>query len=222
MIRRCMRTVLAAAVVAAVLTGCSTVIGGTPTWPGERLEKVVLKADDFPPGVTYDRIIDTPGQPDGAGAPPPMLSRPEGCSNGLTTVISETAERGPGTAAKYQVGYDGARVLMTILSFPLDLDALAEMAGRCERFEAFFDPSSAGIPITTTTLPSGEDALMLQQTMRLQGLESSVFMAFENVGSMGLFGIAFPTENPTIPVKASLPQTFVDIATRQADQLPAG
>ena len=35
---------------------------------------------------------------------------------------------------------------------------------------------------------------------------------------MAVFGIAFPTPNPTIAVKASLPQTFLDIAAKQAER----
>jgi hypothetical protein len=35
---------------------------------------------------------------------------------------------------------------------------------------------------------------------------------------MAVFGIAFPTMNPAIPVKGSLPQTFLDVAGKQADR----
>ncbi len=210
----------------ALLTGCSTLISGTATWPGAKLEKVVLKPDDFPAGVDYDRIIDQPGQPDNAGGPSTMLSRPEGCSNGLTDVIAANAERGPGSAAKYSVAYDGARIVMTVLSWKLDLDRLAATASRCEHFDAFFDPSSEGIPITTTKLAPGRPGeLVYQQTMRLHGLEDSVFMTFENIDRMAVFGIAFPTkqidtEQPGAP-KATLPQTFLDIITKQADRIQA-
>ena len=48
-----------------VVSGCSTVVAGTPTWPGETLERVVLTAEDFPQGVQYDRITFEPGRPDG-------------------------------------------------------------------------------------------------------------------------------------------------------------
>jgi hypothetical protein len=52
------------------------------------------------------------------------------------------------------------------------------------------------------------------------GTESvSVYFVFDNVGSSALFGIAFPTSNPTIPVKGTLPQTFLDISTKQAQRL---
>jgi hypothetical protein len=44
-------------------------------------------------------------------------------------------------------------------------------------------------------------------------------MTFANVGSTGLFGIALPSENPTIPVKGSLPQTFLDTVSKQADRI---
>ncbi|CAN5491353.1 hypothetical protein BH09ACT7_BH09ACT7_03000 [soil metagenome] len=210
---------LAVVLAAVTLSGCSTVVDGAPTWPGATLEKVLLTAQDFPDGVRYDRITEEPGQPDGAGGPPSMLSKPEGCSNGLTDVIAESAERGPGSAAKYAVAYDGARMVMTVLSWQLDLEKLAATAARCETFDTYFDPTSPGIPIVTIKLPSGDDELVYQQTMTIGTQENSIYMSFANVGSMGVFGIALPSENPTIPVKGSLPQTFLDIATKQADRI---
>jgi hypothetical protein len=216
-----MRTAVAAvaALCAVALSGCSTMVAGTPTWPGATLEKVLLTKADFPTGVRYDRITEDPGRPDGAGAPPSMLSKPEGCSNGLTDVIAESAERGPGSAAKYAVAYDGARMVITVLSWQLDLDKLAATAARCETFKTYFDPTSPGIPIVTTKLPSADGELVYQQTMTIGTQENSIYMSFTNVGSLGLFGIALPSENPTIPVKGSLPQTFLDTATKQADRI---
>ncbi len=142
MTRRHSGAALLAVLLAAVLTGCAHAISGTATWPGARLERVVLTAADFPQGVQYDRISRSPGQPDGAGGPPAMLSNPEGCSDGLTRAIAESAERGPGSAAEYVVGYDGARIVMTVLTWPLDLARLAATADRCAHFQTFFDPSS--------------------------------------------------------------------------------
>ncbi|HYZ68178.1 MAG TPA: hypothetical protein VE666_10315 [Mycobacterium sp.] len=202
-----------------VLTGCAQAISGTPTWPGARLEKAVLTAADFPPGVHYDRIIDTPGQPNGAGGPPAMLSDPEGCSDGLTRAIADSAERGPGSASEYVVGFDGARIVMTVLTWPLDLARLAATAERCAHYQTFFDRSTPGIPMTTTRLPSPRpDSLAYQQTMRLHNADSSVYFAFDNIDDMAVFGIAYPTPNPSITVKAALPQTFLDVITRQADR----
>jgi hypothetical protein len=205
---------------AAALTGCAQMIAGTATWPGATLERVVLTAEDFPPGVQFERIVKEPGGPDGAGGPPPMLSSPKGCTDGLTRVIADSAERGPGSAAEYVVAYDGARMAMTVLTWPLDLDQLAATADRCASFKAYFDPSAEGIPITTARLPTQRpDMLAYQQTMLLNGEESSVFFSFENVGAMAVFGIAFPTGNPTIPVKGTLPQTFLDTAAKQAERI---
>jgi hypothetical protein len=202
-----------------VLTGCAHAISGTATWPGAKLERVVLTAADFPPGVQYDRVTRTPGQPDGAGGPPAMLSNPEGCSDGLTRAIADSAERGPGSAAEYVVGYDGARIVMTVLTWPLDLARLAATAERCAQFQTFFDRSTPGIPMTTIRLNTPRpDALVYQQTMRLNNVDSSIYFAFENVGQMAVFGIAFPTPNPSITVKAALPQTFLDIVADQADR----
>ena len=47
-----------------VLSGCA--VKGTPTWPGARLNEILLTAADFPPGVQFDRIKEQPGQ---AGGP---------------------------------------------------------------------------------------------------------------------------------------------------------
>jgi hypothetical protein len=208
-----------AVVVAATVAGCAHPIAGTATWPGERLEKVVLTAADLPAGVQYDRINKDPAQPDGEGSLPTMESRPQGCSDGLTRVIAGSAERGPGSAAEYLVSYDGARIAMTVLTWSLDLAKLAATADRCAHFETFFDTASPGIPMTTTRLQTSRpDALVYEQTMRLNGVPSSVYFSFENVGQTGVYGVAFPTPNPAISVKGSLPQTFLDIAAKQADR----
>jgi hypothetical protein len=215
-----LRPVLVAwAVVAAVVTACSTTVAGTATWPGATLERVVLTQRDFPAGVAYERITDDPTQPDGAGGPPAMMSKPQGCTNGLTNVIAKSAERGPGSALRYGVGFDGARILMTVLSWHLDLDQLSATASRCEHFEAFFDPDSDGIPITTTKLSAADGVLAYRQTMELGGMQDSIYIAFANVGDKAVFGIVFPTENRLIPVKATLPQTFTDILDRQITRI---
>ena len=208
----------AAAVATVVVGGCT--VSGTPTWPGARLAAGLLTAADVPPGAQFDRITDQPGSPDGQGGPPAMLSKPEGCSDGLTRVIAASAERGPGSAAKFSVTYDGARIVMTVLTSTLDLDELAATAERCEQYLTYFDEASPAIPVTTTKLPSERaDSLVYRQTLRLMGSESSVFFAFENVGDAGMFGIAFPTPAPSIPVKATLPQTFLDLVAKQAERL---
>ena len=218
MISRCMGAPALALLLAAA--GCANTVAGTATWPGARLDRTVLTAADFPQGVQYDRIAEKPGQPDGEGGPPAMLSKPEGCSDGLTKVIAASAERGAGSASKYSVAYDGARIVMTVLTWNLDLDKLSATAQRCASYQTFFDPSSDGIPMTTTELQTPrQDALTYQQTMDLNGAKSSVFFSFENVGTMAVFGIAFPTLNPAIAVKGPLPQTFLDVHGRQADRL---
>jgi hypothetical protein len=208
---------------AAVLTGCAHAITGTPTWPGARLDRVVLTASDFPAGVQFDRITREPGEPDGAGGPPAMLSDPEGCSDGLTRAIADSAERGPGSAAEYLVAYDGARIVMTVLTWPLDLARLAATANRCASFQTFFDTAMPGIPMTTLRLKTPRpDALVYEQTMRLGNETSSAYFSFENIGRMAVYGIAFPTPNPSITVKAALPQTFLDIAAKQAERAGTG
>ncbi|MGV0850974.1 hypothetical protein [Mycolicibacterium phlei] len=204
------------------LSGCAHDVTGTPTWPGARLDAAVLSADDFPPGVQYDRVMRDVGRADGEGGPPAMLSRPPGCSDGLTRVIADNAERGPGSAAEYIAAYDGARIVMTVLTWHLDIEELAATAERCAHFETFFDPSSPGIPMTTTRLDTARpDALVYQQTMRLGDVDNHVYFSFENVGSMAVFGIAFPTPNPSIPVKGALPQTFLNVIDQQAQRIEA-
>jgi hypothetical protein len=211
-------------VAAALVGGCAAPISGTPTWPGAKLDKVLLTERDFPPGAGYGRIRDQPGQPDNAGGPPPMMSLPQGCSNGFTDVIAAHAERGPGSAAKYSIIYSGARIVMTVLTSQLSIDELAAEANRCHNFNTYFDRDSPPIPIATTKLPSSRPGqLVYQQTMQLQGINNSVYMSFENIGRMAVFGIAFPTMqltdgSPPAP-KASLPQTFTEIADRQAQRI---
>lgn len=213
------------ALVAALLSACSSVVPGTPTWPGATLEKVVLGPADLPDGVQYDRVEFQPGRPDGAGGPPAMLSKPPGCSDGLTNVIASSAQRGPGSAVQYSAGFDGARIVITVLSWHLDLDELAQTAQRCETFQTFFDPASEGIPMTTTALadpvPGADDALLYQQTMNLRGAESSVYMAFANIGPMAMIGLSLPVDNPDIGAKATLPQTFLDVVGSQSERIAA-
>ena len=220
MVRRHAGAAALAIVAIAAFAGCANTVAGTATWPGAKLDRAILTADDFPPGVQYDRVIQAPGDPGGQGGPPAMLSKPEGCSDALTRVIAAAAERGAGSASKYSVAYDGARTVMTVLTWHLDLEKLAATAQRCAEYQTFFDPSSEGIPMTTTRLQTSRpDALVYQQTMDLSGSKSSVFFSFENVGAMAMFGIAFPTPNPTIAVKGSLPQTFLEIVDKQSQRL---
>lgn len=215
------RRALGAALTLCLVSGCST-ITGTATWPGARLERAVLTESDFPPGVRFERIIRDPGEGDGSQSPPPMLSRPEGCADALTRDIADTAERGPGSAAEYVVAYDGARMVITVLTWSLDLEQLAATAARCAEYETFFDTSDPGIPMTTTPLPIARgEALAYEQTMHLRGEKNSVYFSFENVGAMAVFGIAFPTVDPSIPVKGTLPQTFLEITAKQAERARA-
>jgi hypothetical protein len=72
------RGVAAVVLVAAMLmNGCAATVAGTATWPGAILQQAMLRESDFPAGVQYDRIPEKSGQPDGAGEPGPMLSRPQ-------------------------------------------------------------------------------------------------------------------------------------------------
>ncbi|MEX3652880.1 MULTISPECIES: hypothetical protein [Mycolicibacterium] len=221
---RCHRSVATLVGLVAVLTvsGCSSVVAGSPTWPGATLEKVLLTPADFPPGVQFDRVVDDGARPGESAGPPPMLSNPAGCSDGLTRLIAESAERGPGSGAQIIAAYDGARMVLTVMTSPLPLDRLEATAQRCAQFSTYFDPSDKGIPMTTTKLAAPRaSALAYQQTMRLGSGEQSIYFAFENVGNWAVFGIAFPTENPSITAKGALPQTFLDVFGNQAQRLDA-
>lgn len=203
-----------------LLAGCAVTVPGTAGWPGATLASAALGPGDFPPGVQYDRLAEQPGQPDGAGAPPAMPSRPAGCADALTNVIARSAERGPGSALKYVAAFDGARIMVTLVSWNLDMEGLQAEADRCARFEAYFDPDSEGIPITTAVLAgAGPGALAYQQTMTLGASASTVYMALENVGRHAVFAIAYPTPNPDLGAKATLPQTFLEVFARQAARL---
>ena len=62
--------------------------------------------------------------------------------------------------------------------------------------------------------------------MLLHDTKSSVFMSFQNIGRMAVFGMAVPANNlsadaPPAP-KAVLPQTFIDIVNKQADKVRTG
>lgn len=222
MTRRQVATAAAATLVTALLAGCSHAVTGAAVWPGAKLERAVLTDADFPPGVRYEKILRDPGEGDGAAAPPPMLSTPQGCADGLTRDIAATAERGSGSATEYLVAYDGARMVITVLTWSLNLEQLAATAERCAEYETFFEPSDPGIPVTTTRLRTPRpDALVYQQTMRLNSVQSSVYYSFENVGTMAVFGLALPAPNPSIAVKGTLPQTFLDITDRQAERAGA-
>ena len=204
----------------AMLAGCASTVTGSVTWPGARLDKALLTATDVPPDAQYDRITRESGEGEGGlGSPPAMLSKPKGCSDGLTRDIADSAERGPGSAAEYVVGFDGARIVMTVLTWHLDLEQLAATAQRCAQFEVFFDPASPGIPMKTTKIEAPRpDALVYEQTMRLGDVDNTVYFSFENVGSMAVYGIALPVPNPSIAAKGALPQTFLDIVAKQAER----
>ncbi len=211
------------AVLVTLLAACTHTVDGTANWPGARLSSVLLTARDFPSGVQFDRIVDDVGSGPGGGAPPPMMSAPAGCTDALTKVIGDDAARGPGAAVKYVVAYDGARIVMTVLTSNLDMKRLSAAADRCAWYHTFFDPAEPGIPITTTRIATDRpDALAYRQTMTLRGVDHSVYFSFENVGDLAVFGLALPTPNPTIPVKGTLPQTFLDIADKQAQRMHTG
>lgn len=204
--------------ISAVLAGCATSVTGTAVWPGAAIERVILSATDFPPGVQYERSVDD----DGTGPPQPrsatMRSVPEGCADDMTQVVTDAAARGLGRESEYRVRYDGASISIGVLNRPLDLDRVAAIAERCARYQAYFDDDdSSGIEITTTRIDSPRTGALAYR--RSVGRGGTVYMSFENIGTMSVFGMALPMHDDTIPVKATLPQTFLDVTTRQADRV---
>ena len=119
---------------------------------------MLLTEPDFPPGVQYDRIVEEPTQPDGAGGPPPMLSKPPGCAE---RADQRDRRRRPNAVRaaplNYSVIYDGARIVMTVLSWQLDLDrARRDRQPVCNASRRSSIRSPTGIPMTTTKLPAGD------------------------------------------------------------------
>ena len=197
------------------LPGCVQPISGTATWPGARLDKVVLTAADFPPGVNYGRIIENRAKPTAQAGSPPCCPIP-----GLFQRVD------PGDRRLGRTGTGQCCQIRRHLRRGPDSDDRAHVAARPRSARRRADRGADSrrfdrrhrIPITTTKLPrTRADQLAYQQTMRLAGVENSVYMTFENVARMAVFGIAFPTTQVApIAAKATLPQTFLDIADRQA------
>ena len=142
-----------------------------------------------------------PGQADGAGAPPAMLSKPEGCSDGLTRVIADSAERGPGSAAEYlrrlrrrADGDDGA-----------DVAAGPRQVGRHRRsVRQVRDFLRSVGPRHSDDHHEAADPARRRAGVRAdhaveRHAESSVYFSFENVGETAVFGIAFPTAESVDP-----------------------
>lgn len=63
--------------------------------------------------------------------------------------------------------------------------------------------------------------MLYQQTINLRGAESSVYMAFANIGPMAMIGLSLPVDNPDIGAKATLPQTFLDVVGSQSERIAA-
>ena len=55
-------------------------------------------------------------------------------------------------------------------------------------------------------------------TLALSTIDESLHTGQRDPRRMAVFGIVFPTPNPSISVKASLPQTFLEIAAKQAER----
>ena len=131
-----------------------------------------------------------------------MLSQPEGCSDGLTRIIAAAAERGAGSASKYVVAYDGARIVMTVLTWELGSRRARRDGGALRSLPDLLRPvvgrhsddhhQAADFASRRAGLPADHGP---------QRSESSVFFSFENVDQMAVFGIAFPHRIRLLPSK---------------------
>lgn len=204
--------------VLALVAGCAVSVTGTAVWPGDIIERVILTQNDFPPGVKYERRE----KPDAASPSRPnpytMRSVPEGCADGMTAVVREAAAAGLGRDSDYSVWYQNARFSIGVHTRPLDLERVAEVAERCARYRAFFGAeNSDGLDITTTPIDSPRPGgLAYRQTL---GSSNPVYMYFENVGSMSVSAMMLPLGDDRVSVSAELPQTFLEVAARQAERV---
>ena len=73
--------------------------------------------------------------------------------------------------------------------------------------------------MTTTRLSTPRpDALGVRADDGFERSEEQCVLRVRKCRQMAVFGIAFPTPNPAIAVKGSLPQTFLDISGKQAER----
>ena len=77
MIRWLLGVSASALLLIAATTGCADTVAGTATWPGARLDRTVLTAADFPPGVQYDSIAEKPTGPTEKAVRPPCCRNPK-------------------------------------------------------------------------------------------------------------------------------------------------
>ena len=208
-------------VLTAALSGCAHAVQGTPTWPGARLEAALLTAADFPPGVQYDRIRETPGQADGGGWPACDAVQSGGLLGRAHPGDRGSAERGAGSAAEVR----------RVLRRRADGDDAGVLAARPRRAGRRGGPvrSVPDLLRPGVARHSDDHHPAADVASRCAGLPAdhaagrargnSVYFSFENIGSGAVFAIAFPTPNPAITVKATLPQTFMDLVAKQAQRL---
>ena len=130
---------------ALLLAACGQTVAGTPTRPGATLEKVTSPAPTSRPACSSTASHDKPDSPDGAGGPGRCCPC-RGLRQRADRRDRQIRPARPRQRHQARGSYDGVRIVMTVLSWLLDLQQLEATANRCAKFEAFFDPNSEGIP----------------------------------------------------------------------------
>lgn len=206
------------------LGGCAERTDGTPTWPGERLANSLLVADELPDGVQYDRVIADPG-PVAVNNQPivgSMPSEPPGCADGMSAGLVNAGKPGPENTARYIARFNGANIIVSVLRDKIDLGAVKSVANRCAKYQVFFDQDSPGTQMTTEPVDTEvPDLLVYKQTMTLARGATTRYMAFGNINGMALISMSFDLRDPTITAVATMPQTFLDVVTAQAQKMRA-
>ncbi|MUM19960.1 hypothetical protein FZI91_00230 [Mycobacterium sp. CBMA271] len=204
------------------LVGCSPSIAGQATWPGERIAKSLLTADELPKGTQYDRVIADPGRvivnnQQVVGA---MPSNPQGCADGLSPRLANAGQPGPENTARYIARFNGANIIVSLLRDTIDLANVKSVATRCAKYEVFFDKNSPGTSMTTELVQGGPvGALIYKQTMIMPKGTNIRYMAFANVQGVAMVATSFELRDPSVTATATMPKTFLDIVEKQVDKI---
>ncbi|MGH3723061.1 MAG: hypothetical protein ACRDUS_02900 [Mycobacterium sp.] len=197
-------------------------MAGTATWPGERIAKSLLVADELPAGAKYDRVIADPGpvtvnHQQVVGG---MLSNPPGCADGMSPRLANAGRPGPENTARYIARFNGANIIVSLLRDTIDLANVKDVATRCAKYEVFFDKNSPGTPMTTEPVQGGPaGVLTYKQTMIMPKGTTSRYMTFANVKGVALVATSFDLRDPTVKATATMPETFLEIVDAQVAKI---
>lgn len=221
-VHRGLRNITAIAASVFALAGCTDSVAGTATWPGERIAKSLLTADELPEGTQYDRVVADPGpvtvnNQQVVGA---MPSNPQGCADGLSPRLANAGHAGPENTARYIARFNGANIIVSLLRDTIDLSNVKDVATRCAKYEVFFDTNSPGTPMITELVQGGPvGVLTYKQTMIMPRGTTTRYMAFANVKGVALVATSFDLRDPTVKATATMPQTFLDIVDAQVAKI---